>query len=241
MLALADRAGAAGQRLAAAVRAGRLRRRAGAGDLHAVELAPARPPVAAASGAAGLLDQADRRAGGPDGRGRGGAGAGDRSGLAHGAAGDRGPVGADGRGAAAPARALRRRSRAGHVAVAGRHPRQRRLGAARAGAARDVPRHVQLRRPAVAVHRLLRALPGARPGLRASSAPAWCSPSPSPSRCRRRIGWGWLASRLVRPATLLSLLGIGMAVLGRARRRHRIPPGRPGSPRSSPSCSAPPP
>jgi nitrate/nitrite transporter NarK len=27
-----------------------------------------------------------------------------------------------------------------------------------------------------------------------------------------RIGWGWLASRLVRPATLLSLLGIGMAV-----------------------------
>ena len=26
-----------------------------------------------------------------------------------------------------------------------------------------------------------------------------------------RIGWGWLASRLVRPATLLSLLGIGMA------------------------------
>jgi nitrate/nitrite transporter NarK len=27
-----------------------------------------------------------------------------------------------------------------------------------------------------------------------------------------RIGWGWLATRLVRPATLLSLLGIGMAV-----------------------------
>jgi nitrate/nitrite transporter NarK len=27
-----------------------------------------------------------------------------------------------------------------------------------------------------------------------------------------RIGWGWLAARLVRPATLLSLLGIGMAV-----------------------------
>lgn len=27
-----------------------------------------------------------------------------------------------------------------------------------------------------------------------------------------RIGWGWLASRLVRPATLLSLLGVGMAV-----------------------------
>lgn len=27
-----------------------------------------------------------------------------------------------------------------------------------------------------------------------------------------RIGWGWLASRLVRPATLLSVLGIGMAV-----------------------------
>jgi nitrate/nitrite transporter NarK len=26
-----------------------------------------------------------------------------------------------------------------------------------------------------------------------------------------RIGWGWLAARLVRPATLLSLLGIGMA------------------------------
>jgi nitrate/nitrite transporter NarK len=26
-----------------------------------------------------------------------------------------------------------------------------------------------------------------------------------------RIGWGWLATRLVRPATLLSLLGIGMA------------------------------
>jgi nitrate/nitrite transporter NarK len=26
-----------------------------------------------------------------------------------------------------------------------------------------------------------------------------------------RIGWGWLASRLVRPATLLSLLGVGMA------------------------------
>ena len=26
-----------------------------------------------------------------------------------------------------------------------------------------------------------------------------------------RVGWGWLASRLVRPATLLSLLGIGMA------------------------------
>ena len=52
------------------------------------------------------------------------------------------------------------------VAVAGRHPRQRRVGAARAGAARDVRRHVQLRRPAVAVHRLLRALPGARPGLR---------------------------------------------------------------------------
>lgn len=26
-----------------------------------------------------------------------------------------------------------------------------------------------------------------------------------------RIGWGWLASRLVRPATLLALLGIGMA------------------------------
>jgi fucose permease len=27
-----------------------------------------------------------------------------------------------------------------------------------------------------------------------------------------RIGWGWLASHLVRPATLLSLLGVGMAV-----------------------------
>jgi MFS family permease len=27
-----------------------------------------------------------------------------------------------------------------------------------------------------------------------------------------RIGWGWLASRLIRPATLLSLLGVGMAV-----------------------------
>ncbi len=27
-----------------------------------------------------------------------------------------------------------------------------------------------------------------------------------------RIGWGWLATRLVRPATLLSLLGIGMAI-----------------------------
>lgn len=26
-----------------------------------------------------------------------------------------------------------------------------------------------------------------------------------------RIGWGWLASHLVRPATLLSLLGVGMA------------------------------
>src|SRR5215203_3731572 len=49
--------------------------RAGAGALHAVELAPAWPPVAAASRTAGLLDQADRCAGGPDGRGRGGAGA----------------------------------------------------------------------------------------------------------------------------------------------------------------------
>jgi predicted MFS family arabinose efflux permease len=27
-----------------------------------------------------------------------------------------------------------------------------------------------------------------------------------------RIGWGWLASHLVRPATLLSLLGVGMAI-----------------------------
>lgn len=27
-----------------------------------------------------------------------------------------------------------------------------------------------------------------------------------------RIGWGWLASRLIRPATLLSFLGVGMAV-----------------------------
>ena len=27
-----------------------------------------------------------------------------------------------------------------------------------------------------------------------------------------RIGWGWLATRLMRPATLLSLLGIGMAI-----------------------------
>ena len=90
MLALAIGLALPAVGLAAAVRAGRLRRRTGAGDLDAFELAPARPPVAAAAGAAGLLDQADRRAGRPDGGGRGGAAAGDRSGLAHGTAGDRG-------------------------------------------------------------------------------------------------------------------------------------------------------
>ena len=40
-----------------------------------------------------------------------------------------------------------------------------------------------------------------------------------------RIGWGWLASRLVRPATLLSLLGVGMA--GAAALAAAIDPGWP--------------
>ena len=62
--------------------------------------------------------------------------------------------------------ALRRRPQSGPAAVAGRHPRQCRRRAARPGAAHAVRRHVQLRRPAVALHRLLRALSGARPGLR---------------------------------------------------------------------------
>ena len=107
-------------------------------------------------------------------------------------------------------------------------------GAARAGAARPVRGDVRLRRPAVAVHRLLRALPRARPGLRRSNAPAWCSRSPSPSRCpAASSGAGSPRTWCGRPRCWRCWRRHGGgAVLAAVMRR----PGRPGSPPSPPAC-----
>jgi hypothetical protein len=194
----------------ASVRAGRVRRRLGAGDLHAVELAPARPPGAAAPRAARLLDQADRRAGGLM------------------VAGVVTPVLVDERAGSTALLVV-----GGACAVTGSRC-SRCAGASTSTGSQGHPLSpADIRANVVAVLRepALRAMCIAMfsfVGLQSLftgffvlylcaawatswNAPAWCSRSPSPSRWPGRIGWGWLASHLVRPATLLSLLGIGMA------------------------------
>ena len=152
--------------LAAAVCAGSLRWRPRPGTLDALQLTPARPALAAAPGTSDLFDQADRRAGGADAGGCGGAGAGRRVRLAGGSARRGRPLPRDGGGAAAAPRALRHRPQSRPATIARRHPRQCRQCPARPGAAHALCRHVQLRRFAIALHRLLRALSRARPWLR---------------------------------------------------------------------------